>query len=171
MTQSNALTTTENNFNLVQVFCIFDDIIQLLKLNHKPLTLGGRPPCLSVSEICTITLLQKEFSIGNKKALHRYLTAYHKSDFPNLGSYKSFNQAMNNYSKYLLQIIIFLMQINYNQSGMLVFIDSTNLPVCKIWRQRSHKVMKKLATKSKTTTGWFYGLKLHILSDEYGNLL
>jgi Transposase DDE domain len=149
----------------------FDDIIQLLKLNHKPLTLGGRPPCLSVSEICTITLLQKEFNIGNKKALYKYLLAYHKSDFPNLGTYKSFNGAMNNYSKYLLQIIVFLMQVNYNQSGQLVFIDSTNLPVCKIWRQRSHKVMKRLATKSKTTTGWFYGLKLHILCYEYGNLL
>ncbi len=169
MTRTNATSTIENNFDLVTTFCLFDDIIQLLKLNCKPL--GGRPSCLCVSEVCTIVLLQKEFNIGNKKALYKYIYQHHKADFPTLGSYKSFNSSLNLYSKFLLEIIIFLMQINYNQSGQLVFIDSTNLPVCKIWRERSHKVMKQLAHKSKTTTGWFYGLKLHILCDEYGNLL
>ena len=169
MNSSNALTVDTNNFDLVQVFCIFDDVIQLLKLNHKPL--GGRPSCLSVTEVCTIVLLQKEFNIGNKKALYKYIYQYHKADFPKLGSYKSFNQALNLYSKFLLEIIVFLMQINYNQSGELVFIDSTTLPVCKIWRERKHKTMNQLARKSKTTTGWFYGLKLHILCDEKGNLL
>jgi hypothetical protein len=171
MLPNNALISNDNNFDLVQVFCLFDDIIQLLKLNFKLNSLGGRPACLSVAEVCTIVLLQKEFSIGNKKALYKYITTHHKQDFPTLGSYKTFNQALNQYSKFLLEIIIFLMQVNYNQSGELVFIDSTSLPVCKIWREKSHKVMKQLATKSKTTTGWFYGLKLHILCDEYGNLL
>jgi hypothetical protein len=169
MTSNSALTLNKNNFDLVQAFCIFDDVIKLLNLNCKPL--GGRPSCLSVAEVCTIVLLQKEFNIGHKKALFKYITRHYKSDFPTLGSYKSFNEALNRYAVYLLQIIIFLMQLNYNQSGELVFVDSTNLPVCKIWREHNHKVMKQLATKSKTTTGWFYGLKLHILCDEYGNLL
>ncbi|NJN12185.1 MAG: IS982 family transposase [Richelia sp. RM1_1_1] len=169
MNSSNALTVDTNNFDLVQIFCIFDDVIKLLKLNLKPL--GGRPSCLSVTEVCTIVLLQKEFNIGHKKALYKYLRIHHQQDFPTLGSYKSFNSCLNMYSKFLLEIIVFLMQINYNQSGELVFIDSTTLPVCKIWRERKHKTMKHLARKSKTTTGWFYGLKLHILCDEKGNLL
>jgi hypothetical protein len=169
MTPNNTLALPTSSFDLVQVFCIFDDVVQLLNLNRNPL--GGRPSCLSIAEVCTTVLLQKEFNIGNKKALFKYIVRHHKSDFPTLGSYKSFNEALNRYSLYLLQIIIFLMQLNYNQSGELVFIDSTNLPVCRIWREHSHKVMKQVARKSKTTTGWFYGLKLHILCDEYGNLL
>ena len=35
----------------------------------------------------------------------------------------------------------------------------------------AHKVMKKIATRSKTTTGWFYGLKLHIVTDLKRNIL
>jgi Transposase DDE domain len=31
--------------------------------------------------------------------------------------------------------------------------------------------MKSLSTKSKSTTGWFYGLRLHVLCDQDGNLM
>ena len=50
-------------------------------------------------------------------------------------------------------------------------IDSTAIPVCKNIRIYAHKVMKKIATRSKTTTGWFYGLKLHIVTDLKRNIL
>lgn len=169
MNNNALIISTTDNFDLVQVYCIFDDIVRILNTDHKPM--GGRPPCLSVSEICTIVLLQKEFNICNKKSLYKYLIAHHKEDFPLIGCYKAFNHAYNRNSVHLLQIILFLLHINSNESGQLVFIDSTSLPVCRIWREKSHKVMKDLATKSKTTTGWFYGLKLHILCDQRGNLL
>jgi len=45
----------------------------------------------------------------------------------------------------------------------LGFIDSTSLSVCHIKRAHNHKVFRETAAKGKTTTGWFFGLKLHIL--------
>jgi hypothetical protein len=55
--------------------------------------------------------------------------------------------------------------------GDICFVDGTKLEVCKIYRESKHRTMKSLASKSKSTTGWFYGLKLHVLCDRKGNLI
>lgn len=49
-------------------------------------------------------------------------------------------------------------------------LDSTKLAVCYNHRIHSHKVFKKLVARGKTSTGWFYGLKLHIVVNEKGEL-
>ena len=38
-------------------------------------------------------------------------------------------------------------------------------------RSSSHKVFGSLATKGKSSTGWFYGLKLHLLINEHGEII
>lgn len=52
-----------------------------------------------------------------------------------------------------------------------MFIDGSPLPVCANKRIFNHKVAKKVAARSKSTMGWFYGFKLHVLVDTGGNLL
>jgi hypothetical protein len=49
-------------------------------------------------------------------------------------------------------------------------IDSTPLPVCDNLRISRHRTMRQLASRSKTSTGWFCGFKLHVVSDLYGNI-
>jgi hypothetical protein len=139
-----------------------------MKWEEKPL--GGRPPILSIAEICTIILIQKEYNICNIKSLYKLINTRFNQDF-RLGTYKSFNETIIKYSRFLLQIVFIILQINKAKSGILTFVDSTSIPVCKIWRSSSHKVMKVLAHKSKTTIGWYYGIKLHIICDENGNLI
>jgi hypothetical protein len=51
------------------------------------------------------------------------------------------------------------------------FIDSTSLQVCHIRRARSNKVFATLAEWGKTSVGWFYGFKLHLVINERGELL
>ena len=53
----------------------------------------------------------------------------------------------------------------------IFYIDSTPLRVCHIKREYSHKTFKGLATKSKTSTGWTFGFKLHIVINEKGEIL
>ena len=50
-------------------------------------------------------------------------------------------------------------------------MDSTKLAVCNNRRIHSHQVFKKLAARGKTSTGWFYGFKLHLVFNEQGELL
>jgi transposase len=53
----------------------------------------------------------------------------------------------------------------------ITFIDSTTLAVCKNPRIHHHKTFAGLARRGKTSTGWFYGFKLHLIVNDRGELL
>ena len=51
------------------------------------------------------------------------------------------------------------------------FIDSTPIQVCKSKRMSRNKTFKGFAKKGKSTIGWFFGFKLHLIINERGGLL
>ncbi|GHV53011.1 hypothetical protein FACS1894181_16570 [Bacteroidia bacterium] len=51
------------------------------------------------------------------------------------------------------------------------FIDSTPVRVCRIKREHSHKVFKGMAAKGKSTAGWFFGFKLHLVIKDKGEII
>ena len=51
------------------------------------------------------------------------------------------------------------------------FVDATALAVCRNQRISSHKVFAGIAARGKTTMGWFYGFKLHLVANDQGELL
>ena len=56
------------------------------------------------------------------------------------------------------------------KTGIYV-IDSTPLRVCENIRIPRHKVFKELAQRGKTSIGWFYGFKLHLVINHIGELM
>lgn len=53
----------------------------------------------------------------------------------------------------------------------IAFIDSISLVVCHDRRIHSHKAFKHIARRGKTSMGWFYGFKLHLVVNDRGELL
>ncbi|WP_143298971.1 transposase, partial [Candidatus Protochlamydia sp. W-9] len=53
----------------------------------------------------------------------------------------------------------------------IAFIDSTSIDVCHNKRIKRNKVFKGLAKRGKTTSGWFFGFKLHLMINEKGEIL
>jgi hypothetical protein len=157
------------NDNLLQTFVMIDDLIALLQLKRKSNQVG-RKPTLYLSELVLISLIMTEYRFSEYKTLHKLLSDKYSSEF-NLPSYKNFVVLMNNSTFEINQIIQVLLKLNQNNSGVIKLIDSTPLPVCKNYNISKHKVCKQLAARSKSSTGWFYGFKLHILTDERANLL
>src|SRR5437868_13320087 len=51
------------------------------------------------------------------------------------------------------------------------FIDSTSLKVCHNRRIHSHKVFEGCARRGKTSVDWFFGFKLHLVTNDCGELL
>ena len=51
------------------------------------------------------------------------------------------------------------------------FIDSTALKVCHYKREKQNKVFQGIAEKSYGTLGWFYGFKLHLVSNDKGQII
>ena len=50
-------------------------------------------------------------------------------------------------------------------------MDSTTLDVCDSHRIPQHKVFGGLAQRGKSSTGWFYGFKLHLVINDCGEIL
>jgi hypothetical protein len=59
-------------------------------------------------------------------------------------------------------LVFFLVSHLGTRTG-LYYIDSTALPVCDNHRISRHKVFADLAQRGKTSMGWFFGFKLHLV--------
>lgn len=135
------------------------------KVNRKP----TRIPCISKSEIMTIIILFQQSPCTNFKYFYKsYLTLY-KAEFPTLPSYNRFIELQQRTLSYFYAFIMIVCKIQ-KQTG-IAFIDSTRIPVCHNKRTSRHKVFKGLAKLGKSTMGWFFGFKLHLVITEKGDLL
>lgn len=161
------MNTVSNNQGVVEVFTILDDLHVLLQLNKR---MPGRKPSLTLSEAATISVIKSEYGVRTWKALYKLLSDRFTAEF-SLPTYKSFVLLMNQYAQVILLLLNALFQLNQRQSGVIKFMDSTTLPVCKNYNIKRHKTMKGVATRAKGSLGWFYGLKLHAVTDFRGNLL
>lgn len=158
--------TLSHQLPLVEAFSIFDDFARVLNTGQKI----GRPRCLSLAEVATISLIKAEYQVKTWKGLYKLLRDRFHREFK-LPAYQNFVATMNNAARELVVLINGLLQINMKKAGTIKLVDSTPLPVCKNKRISRHKTMKRLASRKKSTMGWFYGLKLHVISDLKGNVL
>jgi transposase len=53
----------------------------------------------------------------------------------------------------------------------LYFADATSLKVCRNKRIYSHKTFSGLAKRGKSTMGWFFGLKLHLIINSKAQIM
>jgi len=56
------------------------------------------------------------------------------------------------------------------QGTQYLWIDSTTLPVCKTQRIQHHKSLVQIASRGRSSIGWFYGCKLHIAMNQFGEI-
>ncbi|WP_087870441.1 IS982 family transposase, partial [Bathymodiolus platifrons methanotrophic gill symbiont] len=97
----------------------------------------------------------------------RYLPRNLSGAFPKAPSY-------NRFIELLPEVIVPLtafMQTRCGKGEGIAFVDSTPLRVCKNLRIPRHKTFKEVAQRGKSSTGWFYGFKLHIIVDDRGEIL
>ncbi len=52
-----------------------------------------------------------------------------------------------------------------SQRSGLYYTDSKKLPVCDNRRIHSHRIFGELSTRGRGSTGWFFGLKLHLVTN------
>lgn len=123
---------------------------------------------LSLSEVMTICIV---FHLSGYRTFKRYYTQFiskrYKKFFPRLVSYNRFVELMPNTA---LPITFF---VNFRKGACrgISFVDSTTLDVCDNHRIRQHKVFKEIAQRGKSSTGWFYGFKLHLVINDCGEIV
>lgn len=161
--------------SLVELFCHVDDFCQVfLPIMEKKLISSGvktrrRDRSLTMSEIMTLLILFHQSHYRNFKAYYlEYVVPHLHGEFPNLVSYKRFVDYM---PSALIPLCAYLKLCCLGNCTGISFIDSTSLDVCLNQRIASHKVFAGLAERGKTSTGWFFGFKLHLVINDRGELL
>lgn len=155
---------------LTSIFCDIDDFCKSFEplLNKHLLCRGRRQPRLSLSEIMTIIVHFHRSRYRTFKDYYtRYVMRHLKGHFPALVSYNRFVELM---PRALLPLCCFLKQRMGRCTG-LAFVDSCALAVCHNRRIHAHRVFDGWAARGKTSVGWFFGFKLHLVVNERGDLL
>jgi hypothetical protein len=160
--------------DLLELFCDVDDFWQAFSPQwHKRLLKAGLPqrtrsPQLCESEIMTLVIHFHHSCYRNFKSYYcEYVSTVLTSEFPRLVSYNRFVELMPR----VLVPLWFYLHSRKGQVTGISFIDSTPIAVCHNRRISSHKVFAGIAQRGKTSMGWFYGFKLHLLINEHGEIL
>lgn len=160
--------------SLLELYCDVDEFWQVFQpyWEQQLLSSGAiqrrRSGNLSVSEIMTIMIHFHQSRYRDFKGYYtRYVQVYLRSEFPQLVSYERFVQLM---PSVLVPLCAYLSSC-YGRCSGLSFIDSTSIAVCHNRRIQSHRVFDGLAARGRTSVGWFFGFKLHLVVNDQGELL
>src|SRR5262249_29717615 len=120
---------------------------------------------LSPSEIMTILILFQQSGYRTFKGVYTHHVQVHlRAEFPHLVSYTRFVDLM---PRLLLPLAVYL----HTQLGTctgISFVAATSLSGCRNARIGQHKVFHADARRGKTSMGWFYGFKLHLVVNDCG---
>ena len=89
------------------------------------------------------------------------------NEFPELISYSRFVYLMPKTAWVLTQLVF----SKRGKSSGISFVDSTTISVCHNKRSNRNKVFAGIAKKSKSTMGWFFGFKLHLIVNDQGEII
>lgn len=163
---------TENK--LIELFVEVDDLCLAYKEYKqkmgRPVTKNVRQPELTGPEVCTI-LAAYHYS-GYKCFEYYYrelILDRHRDCFPDAPGYGCFVSLIPRSAD--LVYLWLLYSAGRSKRTGLYFVDSKKLQVCHLKREHSNKVFEGVARKGKTSTGWFYGLKIHLVINNLGEIV
>ena len=159
--------------DLTTIFYHTDEFCKLFEKNFSinVLTDGShirsREMSLTLSEVMTILIY---YHHSKYKTFKDYYTRdlELKSAFPKMPSYNRFIELQK---KAFIPLSMFAKLKSSAECDGISFIDSFPLRVSHTKRIPSHKTFKGLAARGKTSMGWFYGFKVHLIIDGHGNII
>ena len=159
--------------SLLELFCEIEDFCQEFEQYYGQQQIGsgetrGRKALMTRSEIMTFLVLFHQKSYRTCKAYYTdYVLISLEEEFPQLVSYNRFVELSRTVT---LEMCAYL-QSRYGKCTGISYVDSTSIAVCHNKRINRNKVFEDLARRSKTTMGWFYGFKVHLIVNDKGELL
>src|SRR5438477_2679146 len=159
---------------VTEIFCDIDDFCkdflkkQSTYLLPNPHQKRERKCQMSLSEIMTIIIL---FQMSHYRTFKDFyqdcILQDMRTTFPSALSYSRFIECKPGA---LVALTAYLLSKGGKDTG-LYYIDSTTLKVCHNKRIYRNNVFKGITERSKSTMGWFYGFKLHLVINHLGELV
>ena len=165
-----------NSTKLTEIFIECDDFIKGIKefMDRQSLPCPdeksrNRARQMSESEMMTIVIYYHYSGFKCFKWYYNFvIRKLFKSYFPNAFSYSRFIQLMAEFNLYLA---FFMTACRLSVPTKGNYIDSKKLVVCHNRRIKKHRVHKKFAKRGNSSTGWFFGFKLHLIINHLGKIV
>lgn len=159
--------------DITALYCCLDDFCNVFAdwEAHQlipPPTKRQRTGKLSRSEMLFIMVLFHLSPYKHFKAFYLYgIGCQHRGCFSDLPHYDRFVSLM---PRLFVPLMVLLHSLSGEETGV-DFADASKLAVCHNRRIGRHRVFDGLAARGKTSMGWFFGLKLHLVINHKGQIM
>ena len=157
--------------HMTKIYCFVDDFLK----THPGLAHWRRSPHahpqFSDAEVLTLALLQGVFEVATLKQTYRLVAQNWRAAFPALPVY---HQWVTRLPQLLPQIGELLATTCRHRpsAARLYVLDSKPIPLCQPIRHGRVRLLRaEGAYFGKTSKGWFFGFKLHLLRHVAGRVL
>ena len=161
------------SIDITALYCCLDDFCNVFadweahRLIPSPRR-RQRSGKLSRSEMLFIMVLFHLSPYKNFKTFYLYgVGCQHRACFRDLPHYDRFVSLM---PRLFVPLMVLLHSLSGEETG-IYFGDSSKLAVCHNRRINRHQVFDGLAARGKTSMGWFFGLKLHVVINHKGEIM
>jgi transposase len=153
---------------LMADFCkVFEPILDKKALNTDVKKRRKRSCSLSLAELMTLVVLFHQLRFRQFKIFYLHYVCVHlRCEFPKLPSYQRVISLM---PRTMLALTALFDQLKGECTGISI-ADSTPITVCDNLRIKRHRVFSDSAERGKSSTGWFFGFKLHVIINHCGEL-
>lgn len=161
------------SINNEALFCCLDDFCKLYEEweRHHLIPTDRkrrRPGILCLSEMLFIMVLFHVSGFNCFKLFYLYGVGQHyRTLFGGIPSYGRFVALM---PRMFIPFCLLLHHLSGEKTGIYI-ADSTHLPVCHNRRISRNKVFQGLAKRGRSSMGWFYGFKLHLVANHKGEII
>jgi hypothetical protein len=159
---------------LIDLFCVVDDFCNDFMPEYEKTLIGENAKKyknkskLRMSEIMTLLIYFHQMRFRDFKTFYlQYIQKHLKDYFPDLVSYNRFVELM---PSSMIPLYMFMNVQSKTVTG-IYFVDATTIEVCHVKRAYSNRVFKNVAKKGKSSMGWFFGFKLHLIINDKGEIM
>jgi Transposase DDE domain len=158
---------------IIELFCLIDDITKRFNemcsqqaIEYKKKKIRKRESRMSLAEVMTILLMFHQSNYRTFKHFYlKHVKLILKPLFPKLVGYP---RVVRMISEVIFPMFCFVQEHRGVSEGIR-FLDSTVLTSCHV--KRASSVFKGMAKWGKTTVGWFFGFKLHVVINHHAEIV
>jgi hypothetical protein len=162
---------TSIEHQMTEIYVFVDDFLKAHPRRAQWRRSHNAAPRLTDAEVITIALLQGSFGCATLKRAYLLVAANWRRAFPALCSYKQWLNRLHALTSLVGQLVEAARR-SAEQQPTLYLLDAKPIPVCKPIRHGRVRLLREDgAAFGKSTTGWFFGFKLHVITTHGGEVL
>jgi hypothetical protein len=164
-------TMSSIEHQMTEIYCFVDDYLKRHPHRAQWRRSPNHQPRFADAEVITIALLQSALGCPTLKKVYSLVRENWQGAFPQLCSYKQWMQRLHALTQIIGQLLGSV-TLKLAEADNFYLIDSKPLPVCHPVRHGRVRLLREDgAYFGKTSKGWFFGFKLHLLIAERGHIL